>query len=558
MSDVYLFYAPDDAPRVEGLRRELNAVGLKPFMVGHYARSRETWSDSILFKMQEARFIIIVITRNAEKFQPLRAWWDEADKQSLPIFTLLLEEAPNLRSRYMKHVMLTMTTLPAFLRALRPVPLPSVGEDTEDGLLLDDVLVAKESAAPPTPEPVREKLGSKPAGKPVTKPLTTPTPKKAPQEPPAETPPPPQALPAASKDEEEQRKSDSPRRTWKPDRDNEKTQPLPPMRGITPPEQPKPPAPPASPAPPAPIAAAPVGGVSAGEGAPGGTDDLRGGGVSTEDVRFTGFAPRQAAVDEWYSLLVYTHIDAALDKVRRDADRFKAEMGGNPREAKASPPAKLARGTEISIVPACEGVIFNPERVTFKWAEDMHRADFRFRARTDMADLAGNIIVSIFVGALIVGTIKLGILFTEADAAPPPQEVQPTAISASLYSASQIFPSYSHKDEGIVLACRNAYKALGYDFLRDKDALRPGEDWNAKLVEFIEKADIFQLFWSPRSAQSKYCQEEWQYALKLMQARKKPAAFIRPVYWERDTFVAPPPELGSLHFAFVDLPKTTP
>jgi hypothetical protein len=106
-----------------------------------------------------------------------------------------------------------------------------------------------------------------------------------------------------------------------------------------------------------------------------------------------------------------------------------------------------------------------------------------------------------------------------------------------------------------VIACRNAYKALGFDFLRDRDTLRPGEDWNATLRQMIDRADIFQLFWSEHSARSAYCKQEWEYALQ--QSKSKSGAFIRPVYWEQP-LVPPPPELANLHFAYVPLatPKT--
>jgi hypothetical protein len=272
--------------------------------------------------------------------------------------------------------------------------------------------------------------------------------------------------------------------------------------------------------------------------------------IPTEAVRFTAFHPKEAAVETWYTLLVYSHVEAALAKVQADAAKFKDEMGGAPREVRSSAPAQLARGTEITIVPTCEGVIFNPERDTFKWVEDVHRSDFRFRAGKDLADSAANIVITVFVGPLIVATIKGGILFSAQSTQPTPGES--ARITASLYRSEQIFPSYSHADEDIVIACRNAYKALGFEFLRDRDTLRPGEDWNAALMQMIDRADIFQLFWSKRSANSKYCRQEWEYALN--QAKDKGGAFVRPVYWEQP-MIPPPPELGDLHFAYVPLAK---
>jgi hypothetical protein len=123
-----------------------------------------------------------------------------------------------------------------------------------------------------------------------------------------------------------------------------------------------------------------------------------------------------------------------------------------------------------------------------------------------------------------------------------------TEISAYLYK--RIFASYNHADTSIVLACRNAYKALGLDHIIDIDNLRSGQVWNAELMKMIDTSDLFQLFWSERSAQSQYVRQEWQYALQ----HYKGEGFIRPVYWEKP-LVSPPADLSHLHFEYILLPR---
>ncbi len=276
--------------------------------------------------------------------------------------------------------------------------------------------------------------------------------------------------------------------------------------------------------------------------------------IPTEDVRFTVFHPKEVAVERWYTLLTYAHIEAALAQVQADAARFKEDMGGNPRQAQSSAPAQLARGTEITVLPQMDGVEFNPERITFKWVEDLHRAEFRMRAAKPLAGLAGNGTVSILVGPVIVATIKIGMLFDDEDSTLPLKDVAPAQATASIYQAEKIFISYSHKDTPVATACRAVYKALGYDVLIDVDKLRSGENWTEALMRLIDNADIFQLFWSQNSAQSNFCRKEWQYALE--QEKLKGNAFIRPVYWEQP-LVPPPDELEPLHFAYVALPKSS-
>ena len=261
-----------------------------------------------------------------------------------------------------------------------------------------------------------------------------------------------------------------------------------------------------------------------------------------EEVNFSAFYPKQVTIEKWYTLLVYTYIPSALEAVREDAHKFEDEIG-KIRESKPVTTTQLTRGTEITIVPTCEGVTFNPERVTFQWLEDRHRAQFRLRADASLADMAGNVQVTFYVGPLIVGTLKMGILFneTEADAGP----IRSEEARGRMYHQDDIFISYSHRDTEVVRNCKKAYEALGHNVLIDFETLRSGQKWNAELMHMIERANIFQLFWSENSSKSEYCRQEWQYALQL----KRGEGFIRPVFWEEPT-PPPPAELSDIHFDY--------
>jgi hypothetical protein len=110
------------------------------------------------------------------------------------------------------------------------------------------------------------------------------------------------------------------------------------------------------------------------------------------------------------------------------------------------------------------------------------------------------------------------------------------------------FPSYSRKDEPIVRACEVVVEAGGDRFLRDVRMLRAGEDWAPKLLELINQADVFQLFWSRNAAASQQVEREWRHALTLRSIDR--ATFIRPVYWSSKPYPIPtelqPIELGHI------------
>jgi anti-anti-sigma factor len=261
-----------------------------------------------------------------------------------------------------------------------------------------------------------------------------------------------------------------------------------------------------------------------------------------EEVNFSAFYPKEVTVEKWYTLLVYAYVPSVLESVRQDARKFADEIG-EIHETKLTPSTRLARGTELTIVPSCEGVTFNPERVTFQWLEDQHRAQFRLRAEASMADMAGNAQVTIYVGPLIVGTLKMGMLFNETEATLG--FARSEEVNTRMYSQDDIFISYSHRDTEVVKNCKKAYEALGHNVLIDFENLRSGQKWNAELMHMIERANIFQLFWSENSSKSEYCRQEWQHALKLNRGE----GFIRPVYW-KEPIPEPPPELSDIHFDF--------
>jgi hypothetical protein len=262
-----------------------------------------------------------------------------------------------------------------------------------------------------------------------------------------------------------------------------------------------------------------------------------------DDVSFTAMYPREIGVETWNTLLVYAHLTSAIESIKKDSERFKDQLSA-PKEVTVASSTPLARGTEIAIVPQCEGITFNPQRINLAWLEDFHRADFRFRADKSLADDAAKGHIDIYVGPLIVGTLKLALLVGET----APQNTTPQEEHGTIYHQDDIFISYSHTDTDIVLPFKKAYEAIGNNILIDIDTLRSGQDWNAELLKMIERAEIFQLFWSESSSQSKYCRQEWEYALK----REKEGGFIRPCYWQRP-MPTPPAELQHLHFEYVQI-----
>jgi hypothetical protein len=90
---------------------------------------------------------------------------------------------------------------------------------------------------------------------------------------------------------------------------------------------------------------------------------------------------------------------------------------------------------------------------------------------------------------------------------------------------AQIFISYSRSDEQFVERLLPLAKRLfpDYEFWYD-DHISGGEDWWQRILDEIDRADLFIYLLSNESLESTYCQADFQEARRL---RKNPPLFSR-------------------------------
>lgn len=278
-----------------------------------------------------------------------------------------------------------------------------------------------------------------------------------------------------------------------------------------------------------------------------------------QEVAFSAYFPNKAHPNIRYGFLVYAHIEAAHDDIMRDVEKFRDELGGtisNPKKAKEN--ARIEQGTRITVVPECDEVEFDPPSLTKRWEDSWSRFGFDFKVSEEDLDQTLFVRVSIQIAGIEIAHIKCAIDVAESDKKKP---VTKSLISSNPLADAKlksktvtpyqcIFISYSRRDSSVAKSYKIAQTALGNDVFLDVDSLRAGEDWRAALARAIDKADIFQLFWSEHSASSEYCRYEWDYALKVRCPDNTCEGFIRPVYW-RKPMPSPPSELSRINFRFV-------
>ncbi len=268
----------------------------------------------------------------------------------------------------------------------------------------------------------------------------------------------------------------------------------------------------------------------------------------SDEVSFTAYHSKEGEVDTWHTLLVYTHLLSALPNIQNDAKRFSDQIA-SPKETTSRSSTEILRGTEITIIPTCKGITFNPPHVSFKWMEIFHRAEFRFIADTSLLDDAAKGEIDIFAGPLIIGSLKFAMLFNDKNTSPTTDYEE----HARMYNKDDVFISYSRKDKEVARAFKNVLEATGLDVFLDVDDIRTGQFWQDELLRRIERAKIFQIFWSPNYSESENCRLEWEYALK----QNKEEGYIRPIFWSNPLSPRPPEELNKYNFKYVNLNQST-
>ncbi len=254
--------------------------------------------------------------------------------------------------------------------------------------------------------------------------------------------------------------------------------------------------------------------------------------VSARTLQFSAFHPNEIATGAWSTLLVYAYVAEALSQIQADAATF-TELGSAPQEARGQSTRRVRQGVELTIEPHMDGVTFSPASDTFVWRGDWRRSLFRLMADARLDGTTQKGWIDIYAGRMSpIASIDVSFSFHRA--------IPKTALSASGGMAvtanafDTVFISYSHRDEEAMRQARTVYEQLGIAVLVD-ELLQSGDNFDHRLMDMIQAANVFHLLWSRHSAASDYVRKEWTSAL----ASGKGERFIRPWYWRKP--LAPPP-----------------
>lgn len=269
------------------------------------------------------------------------------------------------------------------------------------------------------------------------------------------------------------------------------------------------------------------------------------GSESAEKTLFSAYYPREVKPGPWQPLRAYMFRASASQAVQADAlAQFgaRADIRATAREALQPVPEDAL----VTAIPSLPGFEFDPPQVSLRFRGDWRRFDFEFQAAAAPLDTSTDGHITFLVEGVIVADVPLSVYVSLSAGE---SALRPQVTLSEPYQA--IFCSYSHEDTAIVERVERASRYFNFRYLRDVTTLRSGEMWNARLLELIDSADIFQLFWSKHAAASDYVRQEYQYAEALRRKGAKSATFIRPIRWEEPMPAPAPPELSELHFDLI-------
>jgi len=304
--------------------------------------------------------------------------------------------------------------------------------------------------------------------------------------------------------------------------------------------------------------------------APGGSDHCRQPWLSrrSEDVDpvdCTVFAPPAATAGESLLVQVFAHTPQQTDdaiQMAREFDDTARRLGFSSLEV------EIPRGSRLQVELTLSGLEIDESVQSFVWRG--RAASVQFAVTIPRAEAPGNLIgkITVYLEGTPIGHIRFKIQITDArpvlvNSAPLGGEVatglqpfvgsvagkpepQPLGDEARRYK--QAFVSYAMKDLNEVMKRVQMLERLHVSFFQDVLNLEPGERWERKLYQHIDECDVFMLFWSTASKESKWVTKEVQYALDRQRGDDSPPPEILPIMIEGPPVPLPNPELAHLHF----------
>jgi len=258
-------------------------------------------------------------------------------------------------------------------------------------------------------------------------------------------------------------------------------------------------------------------------------------------VECSVFAPPATVPAATIMVQVFAHLHEQAEEAERRAREFDEETR---RRAVRTLASRISRGSELMFDLNISGWTISDPVQKLTWNGYPESVNFIVEVPADCKP--GNFHGKVTVSRNSVPIGHISFLIRVADTAAKSEGNQPAGIDAKRYSF--VFISYASADRSEVLERIQMLDAMGIKYFQDLLSLDPGDRWEKKLYQNIDKCDLFLLFWSHHAKESEWVIKEAQYALTRKGGDDDAPPEIKPVIIEGPPIVLPPPSLAPLHF----------
>jgi hypothetical protein len=202
---------------------------------------------------------------------------------------------------------------------------------------------------------------------------------------------------------------------------------------------------------------------------------------------------------------------------------------------------RIKRGARVEIVFSADGLVVDEPVQSVVWRGEPAYCQILATIPAGTSGQSFFPVIRVSVDGKLVGPIKFR-LSSDDTASQPTSE--PLGDHAGPYRYA--FVSYASTDREEVLKRVQMLEVLKTKFFQDILSLDPGDRWEKKLYENIDRCDLFLLFWSQAAKDSQWVLREAEYALAHQRTNNGQEPDLVPVVLEQN--VPPPENLSAFHF----------
>jgi hypothetical protein len=264
-----------------------------------------------------------------------------------------------------------------------------------------------------------------------------------------------------------------------------------------------------------------------------------------DEVSSTVYAPEQAGQGDGFLVQVFVHLPeqaASLDEIAKEADEDAR------RRISSKLQKKIKRGTELTFHLVMPGLDVDDEVQSCVWNGEPCCVQFGVTVPEDCKakNIFGTVTVS--EASIPIGHLKFKFKITGDVSGEAEASSREPVPAGNMIRYQQAFISYASKDRQEVLKRVQMLNLTKIKFFQDLLTLEPGDSWEKLLYDYIDKSDVFFLFWSTAASESEWVRKEVEYAIKRKAGHDETGPEIIPVIIEGPPPARPPADLSFLHF----------